>query len=37
MLKQVYKYLKKNIFKMGVKDRKEILEFTAFLQRETAE
>ena len=40
MLKQLYKlyeYLKKHIFNMSRKDRKELLDFTAFLQREKTE
>ena len=34
MLKQLYKYLKKHIFKMLSKDRKELLDFMAMIQRE---
>jgi len=37
MLKQLYKYLKKHIFNMSTEDRKELLNFTAFLQREKVE
>lgn len=37
MLKQLYKYLKKHIFNMPSRDRKELLDFTAFLQREKIE
>lgn len=37
MLEQVYKYLKKHIFNMSSRDRKELLDFTAFLQREERE
>lgn len=37
MLKQLYKFLKKNIFNMSFEDRKELLDFTAFLQKEKIE
>ena len=37
MLKQLYKYFKKHIFNMSFEDRKELLDFTAFLQREKLE
>jgi hypothetical protein len=35
MLRQfLYKYFREHIFSMSIEDRKELLDFTAFLQRE---